>query len=169
MKLPARRFFGLTAVAGLWLAAAFSFAQAQTIACTGPTGGNCVPVVQMQTVAGAAGYPTSAVPITGSALGTTAQTSGSLAAVAAKTTYICGYYVSINATAAITGAGSITGVITGSMSFQQSVAVTPAVSVSQQTFTPCIPASAVNTVININSIAAGAGGAVSVYAWGFQL
>jgi hypothetical protein len=35
-------------------------------------------------------------------------------------------------------------------------------------FTPCIPASAVNTGIAVNSFAAGSGGVAAVSAWGYQ-
>jgi hypothetical protein len=40
-------------------------ARAQTVACAGPTGGNCVPVVQMALV-GAVGFPFGATALGGS-------------------------------------------------------------------------------------------------------
>ena len=41
-------------------------ARAQTVACAGPTGGNCVPVVQMALAVGAAGFPFGATALGGS-------------------------------------------------------------------------------------------------------
>lgn len=115
-------------------------------------------------------YPVGAVPITASATGTTAATTATLAGTAGKTTYICGYSIRANATAATTVTDTITGVITATMSSVLWVA--PAASglgVDEQIFSPCIPASATNTGIAIVSGAPGTGGTVSSKGWGYQL
>lgn len=65
--------------------------------------------------------------------------------------------------------GTITGTITGTLSLIQSVGTSPAVSTLAVPFTPCIPASASNTGIAVNSVAASTGGQTSVVVSGFQL
>jgi hypothetical protein len=115
-------------------------------------------------------YPATAVPITASATGTTGATTATLTNVSGHTTYICGYSVRANATAATTVANTVTGVITATMTHEMWVA--PAASglgVDEQIFTPCIPASAVSTSIGVVSGAPGSGGLVSVTAWGYSL
>lgn len=115
-------------------------------------------------------YPLTAVPVTASATGTTAATTATLINVSGHTTYICGYSIRANATAATTVLDTITGIITATMSSELWVA--PAASglgVDEQIFSPCIPASAVSTSISIVSGAPGAGGLVSVKAWGYSL
>lgn len=115
-------------------------------------------------------YPAGATPITASATGTTAATTATLAGTTGKTTYICGYSIRANATAATTVTNTITGVITATLSSIMWVA--PAASglgVDEQIFSPCIPASATNTGIAIVSGAPGTGGTVSSKGWGYQL
>ena len=115
-------------------------------------------------------YPLGAVPITASATGTTAATTATLTNVSGHTTYICGYSVRANATAATTVLDTVTGVITATLSSYLWVA--PAASglgVDEQVFSPCIPASAVSTSIAVVSGAPGTGGLVSVKAWGYSL
>lgn len=117
------------------------------------------------------GYPAGASPITASATGTTAATSATLAATAGKTTYLCGFSIRANATAAATGEASVTGTITGTMNFLQWTA--PLASgigtVEPHIGQNCIPASSTNTAIVVTSAAPGAGGTVSVTVWGYQL
>lgn len=104
--------------------------------------------------------------ITGNAAGTTGAVVGTLAGVAGKTTYICGFNVSaIGGTAAV-GPITIAGLIGSSMVFQLTSSATGA-SISQ-TFSPCIPASAANTGITITTTADGSASAVNVGSWGFQ-
>lgn len=107
-------------------------------------------------------------PITASATGTTAATTATLAAVAGKTTYICGFSINSTATAAAAGNATVTGTVTGTLNFEMGTGATPAVVITQQSFTPCVPASAVNTSIAVVSAAPGTGGVISVSAWGFQ-
>lgn len=109
------------------------------------------------------------VPETASATGTTAATTATLATAVGKTTYICGFSIRANATAAATGNATVTGTITGTLNFTQWTAPNASgVGVTEEIFTPCIPASTTNTSIAVVSAAPGTGGVVSVSAWGYQ-
>ena len=114
-------------------------------------------------------YPNGAAPLTATATGTTAATAATLAGTSGKTTYICGFSITSDATAGTSGTAVVSGTISGSLNFVQGVGVAPAVSGVSQSFTRCIPASATNTGIVITSAAAGVGGVTAVSAWGFQL
>ena len=114
-------------------------------------------------------YPSGATPITASATGTTGATTATLAGTSSKTTYICGFSITSDATAGVAGTATATGTISGTLSFVQGVAVAPAVSDLSKTFAPCVPASATNTGIAVNSVAAGIGGVTAVTTWGYQL
>lgn len=113
-------------------------------------------------------YP--CTPITISATGTTAAVVATLAAVAGKTTYICGFSMDATATAATAGAATVTGTITGTLNFVMGVGATATngSATLNRSFAPCIPASAANTTIVLTSFAAGTGGIASVTAWGYQ-
>lgn len=116
------------------------------------------------------GYPAGSTPITISATGTTGATTATLATGASVTTYICGFSIRANATAAATGNATVTGTITGTLNYTQWTAPTASgLGVTEQIFNPCIPASAVNTGIAVVSAAPSTGGVVSVSAWGFTL
>lgn len=115
-------------------------------------------------------YPFSATAITASATGTTGATTATLAGVAGKTTFMCGFSISADATAFTVGTATVTSTITGTMSFRQGVgALATQTAELGKTFSPCVPASAAATGIAINSIAAGTGGNTAVSAWGYQL
>jgi len=115
-------------------------------------------------------YPVGAVPYTATATGTTAATTATLAGAASVTTYICGFSIRANATAAATGNATVTGVITATMNFTQWTApLASGLGITEMIFSPCIPASATNTSIAVVSAAPGAGGVVSVSAWGYKL
>lgn len=115
-------------------------------------------------------YPVGATAITASATGTTAATTATLAGTSGKTTYICGYSIRANATAAVTVTNTITGVITATLSSIMWVApAASGIGVDEQIFSPCIPASATNTGIAVVSGAPGTGGLVSSRGWGYQL
>ena len=119
---------------------------------------------------GGAGYPAGATPITASATGTTVATSATLAGTSGKTTYICGYSIRANATAATTVTNTITGVITATLSSIMWVApLASGLGVDEQIFSPCIPASGTNQAIVVVSGAPGSGGTVSSKGWGYQL
>ena len=111
-----------------------------------------------------------ATPVTASTTGTIAATTATLAGVAGKTTYLCGFSIRANATAAATGNATVTGTITGTLNFTQWTApLASGLGITEPPIGPsCIPASAANTAINVVSAAPGAGGTVSVSAWGYQ-
>lgn len=115
-------------------------------------------------------YPAGSTPITASATGTTGATTATLAANASLKTWICGFSIRANATAAATGNATVTGVVTATMNFTQWTApLASGLGVTEEVFTPCIQSSATNTGIAVISAAPGTGGVVSVSAWGFQL
>ena len=113
-------------------------------------------------------YPSGAVAETASATGTTAATTATLATNTGQTTYVCGFSIRANATAAATNNATVTGTITGTLNFTQWTApLASGLGVTEMIFTPCIPASTTNTTIAVVSGAPGSGGVVSVSAWGF--
>src|SRR5712664_767774 len=128
---------------------------------------NSVPGIQSSQYPGNA--TAAANPITASTTGTTAATTATLAGVASKTTFICGFTISSDATAAVAGAATVTGTVTGTLNYIQNVGSATAAGVLKQSFAPCIQASAANTGIAVNSVAAGTGGNTAVTAWGYQL
>lgn len=109
-------------------------------------------------------------PVTNSATGTIAATPATLAAGGAtKTTFVCGFSVRSNATAAATGNVTLAGVIGGTMNFTHITQVNTAdMGITDKEFYPCLPASALNTAITVTSPAPGTGGVVSTTIWGFQ-
>lgn len=114
-------------------------------------------------------YPAGSTPITASATGTTLATAATLSGAASVTTYICGFSVRANATAAATANSTVTGTISGTLNFTQWTApLASGIGITEQQFFPCIPASAVNTSIVVTSAAPGAGGVVSTTAWGYR-
>jgi hypothetical protein len=114
-------------------------------------------------------YPSGATPITASATGTTSATAATLAAAVSKTTYICGFSIRANATAAATANSTVTGTISGTLNFTQWTApAASGVGITEMIFTPCVPGSATNTAIVATSAAPGTGGVVSTTAWGYQ-
>lgn len=114
------------------------------------------------------GFPNASTPTTATATGTTAATTATLAAVSAKFTYICGFTITSDATAALAGTATVTGVVGGTMSYIQNVGSATAAGVLSQNFNPCLQSSAVNTAIAVISVAAGTGGNTAVVAWGYQ-
>lgn len=124
--------------------------------------GSSIPALSSQ-------YPASATAITASNTGTVAATAATLVGAVGKTTYVCGFSITSDATAGLAGTATVAGVITGTMTYIQGVGAAPSVASLNQTFSPCIPASAVNTSIVVTSAAAGTGGSTAVNAWGYQL
>jgi hypothetical protein len=115
-------------------------------------------------------YPAGSTPITASATGTTGATTATLAANASLHTYVCGFSIRANATAAATNNATVTGTITGTLNYTQWTApLASGLGVTEQIFSPCVISSAINTGIAVISGAPGSGGVVSVTAWGFQL
>jgi hypothetical protein len=151
-------------------------ANAQTVGCTGPTGGNCIPTVAFTPtgqVTTANPIPVNAQPtaigvITGNSTGTTGAVVGTLAGTAGKTTYICGFNVSTVGGTAASSPITVAGLIGSSQVYQTPVNATGGQIVVTQNFNPCIPASAVNTAITVTTTAAVGATAVDVNSWGFQ-
>ena len=116
-------------------------------------------------------YPDGATPVTASATGTTAATTATLPGVSGKTTYLLGFSIRANATAAVTGNATVTGTITGTLNFTQWTApLASGLGVTEPNLGPRgIPASGTNQAIAVVSAAPGSGGIVSVTAWGYQL
>lgn len=112
-------------------------------------------------------YPIGGTVITGNATGTTGAVVGTLAGVAAKTTYIAGFSVSaIGGTAAV-GPITVAGLVTSSMVWY--LAASAAGNQLTVTFSPPIPASAAATAITVTTTADGTASNVAVNSWGFQL
>lgn len=105
--------------------------------------------------------------IQGNASGSTSAVVGTLAAAAAVTTYICGFNVQAAGGTAAVGPITIAGLLGGSQTYQATANATGG-QVAGQTFTPCLPASAVNTSITTATTPDGTATAVNVNSWGFQ-
>ncbi len=116
-------------------------------------------------------YPSGAVALTSSpSNGTTAAIVATLTPVTGHTAYICGFSARANATGATTVNLVVSGTISGSMNFLQWIApLASGIGLTEETFSPCVPASAVTTNIVVTTGAPGSGGAGSVSAWGYSL
>lgn len=95
-----------------------------------------------------------------------------LAAATGKVTYICGFAItSTGSTAAAVVAPTVTGIITGTMTFAYAT-VAGATLANQPLVVPfgtCMPASAPNTAIVVSMPTLGAGNTnTTVNAWGYQ-
>lgn len=104
--------------------------------------------------------------ITGNATGTTGAVVGTLAAAAAKITYVCGFDVTAVGGTAQVGPITVAGLVGGSATYY--LASSAGGSVLPVRYTPCIPGSAVNTAITITTTADGTASAVTVNSWGYQ-
>jgi hypothetical protein len=114
-----------------------------------------------------AGYPPGVAPLTASNTGTTGSTAATLAAVAGRTNWICGFVITSGATSsAAVGNATVAGTISGTMNFTY-VDVSSGQGLLGVAFPQCIPASAVNTAIVVTAPAGGTGTVVAVTAWGF--
>lgn len=131
------------------------------------------PVPALAQTAGAIGQqiPAGAIAVECSATGTTAATACSLAASAVPNvkTYICGFSIRANATAAATGNATVAG-LSATLNFTQWTApLASGLGITEPSFgNYCYPASAADAAITTTSAAPGSGGIVSVSAWGFQ-
>jgi hypothetical protein len=111
------------------------------------------------------------VAVSNSAVGTTGATTATLPAAAGKRTYLCGFSIRANATAAATGNATATGVLGGTLNFTQFTApLASDLGIVEPRIGPtCLVSADINTAIVVTSAAPGAGGTVSVSAWGCQL
>lgn len=138
-----------------------------TINPSGTANTNCIPVGTQSPLPVVINPPNGG--ITGNAAGTTSAVVGTLAAASGKTTFICGFNVqSIGGTATV-GPITVAGLIGSSQVYQTDVnSATVGKTVASASFSPCIPASAVNTAITITTTANGSASAVNVNSWGYQ-
>ena len=113
------------------------------------------------------GYPTGAIPITGVGTGSTGAVTGTLAATAGFTNYLCGFDVSAIGGTATVGPISLTGTAGGNTLTYQ-MASTAAGNLFTRSFSPCLPASAPNTAISVATTADGTATAVDVNLVGYR-
>ncbi len=134
---------------------------------SGVTAVECDPVNQANPLPVASNsYPSGAAAITGNGTGTTGAIVGTLTGAAGKTTYICGFDVSAIGGTATVGPVTVAGLVGSSMVYQLSSSA--AGNTFSRTFSPCIPASAVNTPITVTTTANGTATAVDVNSWGYR-
>ena len=115
-------------------------------------------------------YPSAATAITATANGTTTASAATLAGTAGKITFLCGFSIRANATAATSGLATVTGLTGGTANYAQWVApLASGMGTVEMVFMPCVPASAANTAIAITTATPGSGGLWSTNAWGYQL
>lgn len=131
----------------------------------GVTGGTPVTV---QSASTGGGFPTVATPIAGNSTGTTGAVVGTLAAAAAKTTYLCDFDISALGTASSIGPIVVAGLLGGSKTYQMGTLATGTQQLISKNFNPCIPASAANTAITITTTADATATAVDVNSSGYQ-
>lgn len=112
--------------------------------------------------------PNAATAIQGNATGTTGAVVGTLAAAAAKTTYLCDFDVSALGTASSIGPIIIAGLLGGSKTYQMGTLATGTQQLLTKNFNPCLPSSAVNTAITITTTADATATAVDVNSSGYQ-
>jgi hypothetical protein len=118
-------------------------------------------------------YPPGAIPITGSATGTTGVVTASIPAMANKTAVICGFFFNgTNATSAQAGSITVTGTVGGTMSYGYPTlalgATVPNPAPVDEAFLPCIPATSVNVAIAVNGPALGSGATLATAnVWGY--
>lgn len=114
-------------------------------------------------------FSAATVAVTANAAGSTAAVVGTMAATAAKTNYLCGFNVQAIGGTATVGPITVAGLIGSSQVYQTDVnSATVGKQVASATFSPCIPASAVNTAITITTTADGTATAVDVNSWGYR-
>lgn len=103
--------------------------------------------------------------VIGVGTGTTGAVVGTMPAVAGKTNYIAGFDVSaIGGTAAV-GPIVLAGLLGGSFTYELASSVAGVI--ISRSFTPPLPASAVNTAITVTTTADGTASAVAVNVWGY--
>ena len=115
-------------------------------------------------------YPVSSTPLHASATGTTAAVTVTLTADAGQINFICGFSIRSNATAALTGNATVTGLVNSSTgNFTEWVAPNASgLGVAEEIFTPCLPGNAINTAISVVSAAPLTSGITSVDVWGYK-
>lgn len=171
--------YALLILAALFLAAQPGQAQVQVVTTcgtmsttqpAGTTGGSLTVDVNGQICGAWSLYPGpgGATFVVGAGTGTTGAVTGSLANTSGKTNYICGFSVSAIGGTATIGPITINNLI-GNITFTFQAASTTTGYTLTQAFSPCIPAKATNTAIDVATTANGTASAVDVNVWGFQL
>ena len=133
-----------------------------------------VNVDTVTTSGSASQYPVGATAITASSANVANSSAvATLAGVSAKTTFICGLNISsAGSTAPAVVTPTVTGTITGTLNFTYTTATGATIGNPPYlvNFSPCVPASAVNTAIVVTLPALGAGNTnATVNASGYQL
>lgn len=165
-----RRCFAVICALAFASVAGSALGQGVTRVCVDNTGSNgsnnCVDATAANPFPVAPSpYPSFSTPVTAVATGTTGAVVGTMAAIAGKTNYLCGFDVSaIGGTAAV-GPITVTGLITGSFTYELASTAT-GVTLSR-VYSPCIPASAANTAVTVTTTADGSASAVAVNMNGF--
>lgn len=136
-----------------------SAGQQGTLSCTDVAATNPFPVAP-------ANLPLGATAITGNGTGTTGAVVGTLTAKAGVTNYLCTLDVSALGGTATIAPITVAGLLGGSFTYQ--LASTATGNTLSRTFTPCVPASAVNTAITATTSADGTASGVDVNLSGFQ-
>lgn len=113
-------------------------------------------------------FPNAATAIQGNATGSTGAVVGTLAAAAAKTTYLCDFDVTALGTASSVGPIVIAGLLGGSKTYQMGTLATGTQQFLTKNFNPCLPGSATNTAITITTTADATATAVDVNSSGYQ-
>lgn len=110
-------------------------------------------------------------PVIASATGTTAATTATIPAKTGSVAFLCGFSIQSSATAAKVGVASITGLLGGTRTLGQfTAAVANGIGSLNPSFGPvCLPGAAKGTAISVASDAPGAGGNVTVMAWGYYI
>jgi hypothetical protein len=98
------------------------------------------------------------------ATGTTGAVSASMSAPASKLLFLCGFDVSAIGGTADVGPITVTGLTGGTFTYH--LASSAGGVTLNRSFSPCIPASAVNTAIVVATTADGTASAVDVNVWG---
>lgn len=132
------------------------------------TAANSLPVVSSSQ------YPANAVtttptPLVAKGAGSTGAVTGTLTPGSTATAYVCGFNVSYVGGVAQIGPLVLSGLLGGSFTFQLPVSTATGGNNFSQAFSPCIPASAVNTPIVMTTVADGTATAVDVNIWGYGL
>lgn len=114
-------------------------------------------------------FPVNSTPVTATGTGTTGAVAATLAAVANKVTFICGFVITGGGTtSALVQNATVAGTVSGTMNFTY-VDVSSGQGLLGIAFPQCIPGSAVNTAIVVTAPAGGTGTVKAVSVWGFQL
>lgn len=114
-------------------------------------------------------YSAQTTPAQGNATGVgTSAVVGTLAAVAAKFTYLCDFDVSALGTASTIGPIVVAGMAGGSKTYQMGTLATGTQQLLSKNFNPCLQSSAINTAITITTTADATATAVSVNSSGYQ-